>query len=163
MDWRNLGTRNRTGTDLRKFQGGGTASKPQQCAEPSRWGWGPHWHDPMTTGGQDHPIPAYPLHLQITAGGMDLGQFCGQQGSLLGRPPGQREFVSSGNSLRLTFSALASEDKTPGLHKGFLALYQAVGEGAPRVHGGKSLPTALAPVSFFYGCAGSSLMHASFL
>ncbi|XP_025138920.3 complement C1r subcomponent-like protein isoform X2 [Bubalus bubalis] len=62
----------------------------------------------------------------ITASGMDLGQFCGQQGSLLGRPPGQREFVSSGNSLRLTFSAPASEDKTPGLHKGFLALYQAV-------------------------------------
>ena len=42
MDWRNLGTRNRTGTDLRKFQGGATASKPQQCAEPSRRGWGPH-------------------------------------------------------------------------------------------------------------------------
>ncbi|XP_069437502.1 complement C1r subcomponent-like protein isoform X1 [Ovis canadensis] len=62
----------------------------------------------------------------ITANGMDLGKFCGQQGSLLGRPPGQREFVSSGNSLRLTFSARASEDKTPGLHKGFLALYQAV-------------------------------------
>ncbi|XP_027397005.1 complement C1r subcomponent-like protein isoform X3 [Bos indicus x Bos taurus] len=30
------------------------------------------------------------------------------------------------NSLRLTFSAPASEDKTPGFHKGFLALYQAV-------------------------------------
>uniref|UniRef100_A0AC11E5J1 Complement C1r subcomponent like n=1 Tax=Ovis aries TaxID=9940 RepID=A0AC11E5J1_SHEEP len=70
--------------------------------------------------------PAYPVPLQITANGMDLGKFCGQQGSLLGRPPGQREFVSSGNSLRLTFSARASEDKTPGLHKGFLALYQAV-------------------------------------
>ena len=104
----------------------------------------------MTMGGQVYPTPAYPLPLQITASGMDLGQFCGQQGSLLGRPPGQREFVSSGNSLRLTFSAPASEDKTPGLHKGFLALYQAVGEGAPRVQGGKSLPTALAPVSFFF-------------
>ncbi|XP_069437510.1 complement C1r subcomponent-like protein isoform X8 [Ovis canadensis] len=69
-----------------------------------------------------HPLPRQ----HITANGMDLGKFCGQQGSLLGRPPGQREFVSSGNSLRLTFSARASEDKTPGLHKGFLALYQAV-------------------------------------
>ena len=103
----------------------------------------------MTTGGQVLLTPGYPLPLQITANGMDLGKFCGQQGSLLGRPPGQREFVSSGNSVRLTFSARASEDKTPGLHKGFLALYQAVGEGAPRVRGGKALPTALAPVSFF--------------
>ncbi|XP_061061598.1 complement C1r subcomponent-like protein isoform X2 [Eubalaena glacialis] len=63
----------------------------------------------------------------ITASGMDPSRFCGQQGSLLGSPPGQREFVSSGNSLRLTFRAPASEDRTPGLHKGFLALYQAVG------------------------------------
>lgn len=54
-------------------------------------------------------------------------RFCGQQDSPLGRPPGQREFVSSGSSLQLTFSAPASsEDRTTRLHKGFLALYQAV-------------------------------------
>ncbi|XP_022433190.1 complement C1r subcomponent-like protein isoform X2 [Delphinapterus leucas] len=66
-------------------------------------------------------------YVSITASGMDPSRFCGQQGSLLGSPPGQREFVSSGNSLRLTFHSPASEDRTPGLHKGFLALYQAVG------------------------------------
>ena len=117
-------------------------------------------------GGQVYPTHAYPLPLQLTASGMDLGQFCGQQGSLLGRPPGQREFVSSGNSLRLTFSAPASEDKTPGLHKGFLALYQAVGEGAPQ-GAGREVPAHSPGPSifffFFFGCAGSSLMHASFL
>nr|KAF6451818.1 complement C1r subcomponent like [Molossus molossus] len=59
----------------------------------------------------------------ITASGKDPSQV----GSPLGSPPGQREFVSSGNSLRLTFRAPASsEDKTTGLHKGFLVLYQAV-------------------------------------
>nr|XP_010961901.1 complement C1r subcomponent-like protein [Camelus bactrianus] len=64
----------------------------------------------------------------ITASGMDPSRFCGQQGSPLGSTPGDREFVSLGNSLRLTFRAPASsEDGTPGLHKGFLALYQAVG------------------------------------
>ncbi|KAB0397227.1 hypothetical protein E2I00_015119, partial [Balaenoptera physalus] len=85
-------------------------------------------HDPMTTCGADSPHACLPpLPFQITASGMDPSRFCGQQGSLLGSPPGQREFVSSGNSLRLTFRAPASEDRTPGLHKGFLALYQAVG------------------------------------
>ncbi|XP_034501248.1 complement C1r subcomponent-like protein isoform X3 [Ailuropoda melanoleuca] len=64
----------------------------------------------------------------ITASGMDPSRFCGQQGSPLGSPPGQREFVSPGNRLRLTFRAPASsQDGTTGLHKGFLALYQAVG------------------------------------
>uniref|UniRef100_A0A8C4MJS9 Complement C1r subcomponent-like protein n=1 Tax=Equus asinus asinus TaxID=83772 RepID=A0A8C4MJS9_EQUAS len=63
----------------------------------------------------------------ITASGMDPSRFCGQQGSPLGSPPGQKEFVSS-SSLRLTFRAPASsEDRTTHLHKGFLALYQAVG------------------------------------
>ena len=42
MGWRNLGIRNGTGTELRKFPGGDTASKPQQCTEPSKWGWGSH-------------------------------------------------------------------------------------------------------------------------
>ncbi|XP_058414878.1 complement C1r subcomponent-like protein isoform X1 [Diceros bicornis minor] len=64
----------------------------------------------------------------ITASGMDPSRFCGQQGSPLGSPPGQREFVSSGSSLRLTFRAPASsEDRTTHLHRGFLVLYQAVG------------------------------------
>uniref|UniRef100_A0A2K6TU07 Complement C1r subcomponent n=1 Tax=Saimiri boliviensis boliviensis TaxID=39432 RepID=A0A2K6TU07_SAIBB len=63
----------------------------------------------------------------ISASGSDPSQFCGQQGSPLGRPPGQREFVSSGRSLRLTFRTQPSmENKTAHLHKGFLALYQAV-------------------------------------
>ncbi|XP_019483197.1 PREDICTED: complement C1r subcomponent-like protein isoform X1 [Hipposideros armiger] len=63
----------------------------------------------------------------ITASGMDPSRFCGQQDSPLGSPPGQREFVSSGGSLQLTFYAPASsEDKTTHLYKGFLALYQAV-------------------------------------
>ncbi|XP_017372531.1 complement C1r subcomponent-like protein [Cebus imitator] len=65
----------------------------------------------------------------ISASGSDPSQFCGQQGSPLGRPPGQREFVSSGRSLRLTFRTQPSaENQTAHLHKGFLALYQAVGE-----------------------------------
>ncbi|XP_047643602.1 complement C1r subcomponent-like protein isoform X2 [Phacochoerus africanus] len=64
----------------------------------------------------------------ITASGMDPSRFCGQQGSPLGSPPGEKAFVSLGNSLRLTFRASASsEDRPPNLHKGFLALYQAVG------------------------------------
>ncbi|XP_066116204.1 complement C1r subcomponent-like protein isoform X2 [Saccopteryx bilineata] len=63
----------------------------------------------------------------ITANGVDPSRFCGQQGSQLGNPPGQREFVSSGNSLQLTFHApTSSEVRTTGLHTGFLALYQAV-------------------------------------
>ncbi|XP_008577472.1 PREDICTED: complement C1r subcomponent-like protein [Galeopterus variegatus] len=63
----------------------------------------------------------------ISASGMDPCRFCGQQGSSLGSPPGQREFVSSGRSLRLTFHAhSSSEDKATHLHKSFLAFYQAV-------------------------------------
>lgn len=63
----------------------------------------------------------------ITASEMGPHRFCGQHGSPLGNPPGQREFVSSGSSLQLTFCAPASsENKTTLLHKGFLALYQAV-------------------------------------
>ncbi|XP_025257609.1 complement C1r subcomponent-like protein isoform X3 [Theropithecus gelada] len=64
----------------------------------------------------------------ISASGSDPSQFCGQQDSPLGRPPGQREFVSSGRSLRLTFRTQpSSENKTVHLHKGFRALYQTVG------------------------------------
>ncbi|XP_027977041.1 complement C1r subcomponent-like protein isoform X2 [Eumetopias jubatus] len=64
----------------------------------------------------------------ITASGLDPSRFCGQQGSPLGSPPGQKEFVSLGNRLQLTFRAPASsQDRTTGLYKGFLAFYQAVG------------------------------------
>lgn len=64
----------------------------------------------------------------ITASGMDASRFCGQQGSPLGSPPGQEEFVSLGNRLRLTFHAPTSPEDGPiSPHKGFLALYQAVG------------------------------------
>ncbi|XP_011807846.1 PREDICTED: complement C1r subcomponent-like protein isoform X2 [Colobus angolensis palliatus] len=64
----------------------------------------------------------------IAASGSDPSQFCGQQDSPLGRPPGQRAFVSSGRSLRLTFRTQpSSENKTVHLHRGFLALYQTVG------------------------------------
>lgn len=60
---------------------------------------------------------------------MDASRFCGQQGSPLGSPPGQEEFVSPGNRLQLTFHAPTSpEDRAISPHKGFLALYQAVGE-----------------------------------
>uniref|UniRef100_A0A2K5U4J3 Complement C1r subcomponent-like protein n=1 Tax=Macaca fascicularis TaxID=9541 RepID=A0A2K5U4J3_MACFA len=63
----------------------------------------------------------------ISASGSDPSQLCGQQDAHLGRPPGQREFVSSGRSLRLTFRTQpSSENKTVHLHKGFLALYQTV-------------------------------------
>uniref|UniRef100_A0A2K6JZ34 Complement C1r subcomponent-like protein n=1 Tax=Rhinopithecus bieti TaxID=61621 RepID=A0A2K6JZ34_RHIBE len=68
----------------------------------------------------------------ISASGSDPSQFCGQQDSPLGRPPGQRAFVSSGRSLRLTFRTQpSSENKTVHLHKGFLALYQTVVCGRP--------------------------------
>ncbi|XP_037702026.1 complement C1r subcomponent-like protein [Choloepus didactylus] len=63
----------------------------------------------------------------ITDGGTTLGRFCGQQGPSLGSTPGQREFVSSGSRVQLTFRTDASsKNKTGPLHKGFLALYQAV-------------------------------------
>ncbi|XP_023398431.2 complement C1r subcomponent-like protein [Loxodonta africana] len=64
----------------------------------------------------------------ITASGTAPSRFCGQQGSPLGSPPGQREFVSSGRRLQLTFRTDGSlENRTTCLHRGFLALYQAVG------------------------------------
>ncbi|XP_012922750.1 complement C1r subcomponent-like protein isoform X2 [Heterocephalus glaber] len=61
------------------------------------------------------------------AGSGVLSQLCGQQGSPLNSPPGQREFTSSGRSLQLTFRARASsQDQPTHLHRGFLAVYQAV-------------------------------------
>ncbi|XP_006891411.1 PREDICTED: complement C1r subcomponent-like protein [Elephantulus edwardii] len=63
----------------------------------------------------------------IKAGGTPPVRLCGHQGSQLGSLPGQREFVSSGKRLQLTFRTDVSlEDRTTHLHKGFLALYQAV-------------------------------------
>ncbi|XP_075408220.1 complement C1r subcomponent-like protein [Tenrec ecaudatus] len=63
----------------------------------------------------------------ITVNGTVPSRLCGHQGSPLGSPPGQREFVSSGRRLRLAFHTDASlEDRATGPHRGFLALYQAV-------------------------------------
>ncbi|XP_063093670.1 complement C1r subcomponent-like protein isoform X2 [Cavia porcellus] len=63
----------------------------------------------------------------ISGSGMLPHQLCGQQDSPFDSPAGQREFLSSGRSLRLTFRAHSSSQEQPThLHKGFLAVYQAV-------------------------------------
>uniref|UniRef100_A0A8D0UQ15 Complement C1r subcomponent like n=1 Tax=Sus scrofa TaxID=9823 RepID=A0A8D0UQ15_PIG len=92
-----------------------------RCPVPDAWS--------QSGGTVSGEAPPHRLPRQhITASGMDPSRFCGQQGSPLGSPPGEKAFVSLGNSLRLTFRASASsEDRPPNLHKGFLALYQAVG------------------------------------
>ncbi|XP_019061185.1 complement C1r subcomponent-like protein [Fukomys damarensis] len=66
--------------------------------------------------------------VMITGSGVPR-RLCGQQGPPLGSPPGpgQREFVSSGRSLQLTLRARApSQGQPTPLHRGFLAVYQAV-------------------------------------
>lgn len=72
------------------------------------------------------------LH-QISADKKDLGRFCGQLGSPLGNPPGEKEFISEGNKMLLTFHTDFSneENGTIMFYKGFLAYYQAVGEWSP--------------------------------
>ncbi|XP_057633496.1 complement C1r subcomponent-like protein [Chionomys nivalis] len=68
----------------------------------------------------------------ISTRGTDAIRLCGQHGSSLESPPAHREFVSSGRSLRLTFRAHSSpQNKMAHLHKGFLALYQAVAVTQP--------------------------------
>ncbi|XP_005378915.1 PREDICTED: complement C1r subcomponent-like protein isoform X2 [Chinchilla lanigera] len=63
----------------------------------------------------------------ISGSGMLPSRLCGPQGSPRDSPPGQKEFVSSGRSLQLTFRAHDSSQELPThLHKGFLAVYQAV-------------------------------------
>uniref|UniRef100_A0A8C6RX81 Complement component 1, r subcomponent-like n=2 Tax=Nannospalax galili TaxID=1026970 RepID=A0A8C6RX81_NANGA len=62
----------------------------------------------------------------ISVSRMEPTRLCGQQGSSLGNPPDNREFVSSERSLRLTFQAHSSSNNKTHLYKGFLALYQAV-------------------------------------
>nr|XP_044995682.1 complement C1r subcomponent-like protein [Jaculus jaculus] len=65
----------------------------------------------------------------ISTGGMDQTQLCGHQGSPLGSP-GHREFVSPGRSLQLIFQThSSSKSKATHLHRGFLAVYQAVAAG----------------------------------
>lgn len=74
--------------------------------------------------------PAPHFLFQISTRGTDAIRLCGQHSSPLENPSAHREFVSSGRSLRLTFRAHSSpQNKIAHLHKGFLALYQAVGEG----------------------------------
>uniref|UniRef100_A0A8D2KHT5 Complement C1r subcomponent like n=1 Tax=Urocitellus parryii TaxID=9999 RepID=A0A8D2KHT5_UROPR len=78
---------------------------------------------------QDFDLEPFPEgdSVTISASRMDLSQLCGKQGSSLGSPPGQGEFVSTGRRFRLTFRAhTSSKDKTTHLHKGFLVLFQAV-------------------------------------
>lgn len=70
---------------------------------------------------------------QISADKKTLGRFCGQLGSPLGNPPGEKEFISEGNKMLLTFHTDFSneENGTIMFYKGFLAYYQAVGEWSP--------------------------------
>ncbi|XP_044535016.1 complement C1r subcomponent [Gracilinanus agilis] len=67
-------------------------------------------------------------YVKISADKKDLGRFCGQLGSTPGNPPSQKEFVSQGNQMWLTFHTDFSneENGTTIFYKGFLAYYQAV-------------------------------------
>lgn len=71
---------------------------------------------------------------QISADKKTLGRFCGQLDSPLGNPPGNKEFLSQGNKMLLTFHTDFSneENGTIMFYKGFLAYYQAVGECSPQ-------------------------------
>ncbi|XP_074050628.1 complement C1r subcomponent [Macrotis lagotis] len=67
-------------------------------------------------------------YVKISADKRDLGRFCGQLESTTGNPPDQKEFVSQGNQMLLTFHTDFSneENGTTIFYKGFLAYYQAV-------------------------------------
>ncbi|XP_074125190.1 complement C1r subcomponent isoform X1 [Sminthopsis crassicaudata] len=67
-------------------------------------------------------------YVKISADKKDLGRFCGQLGSKAGNPPAQKEFVSQGNRMWLTFHTDFSneENGTTIFYKGFLAYFQAV-------------------------------------
>lgn len=67
-------------------------------------------------------------YVKLSADKKTLGRFCGQQGSSQGHPPGQKEFMSQGNKMLLTFHTDFSneENGTVIFYKGFLAFYQAV-------------------------------------
>ncbi|XP_036314529.1 complement C1r subcomponent [Pipistrellus kuhlii] len=67
-------------------------------------------------------------YVKISADKKTLGRFCGQLGSPLGNPPGEKAFISEGNKMLLTFHTDFSneENGTVMFYKGFLAYYQAV-------------------------------------
>ncbi|XP_043823790.1 complement C1r subcomponent [Dromiciops gliroides] len=67
-------------------------------------------------------------YVKVSADKKDLGRFCGQLESKRGNPPVQKEFVSQGNQMWLTFHTDFSneENGTTIFYKGFLAYYQAV-------------------------------------
>ncbi|XP_054552434.1 complement C1r subcomponent [Talpa occidentalis] len=67
-------------------------------------------------------------YVKISADKKTLGRFCGQLGSPLGNPPGEKEFISQGSKMLLTFHTDFSneENGTIMFYKGFLAYYQAV-------------------------------------
>lgn len=67
-------------------------------------------------------------YVKISADKKNLGRFCGQLGSPLGNPPGEKEFVSQGNKMLLTFHTDFSneENGTVMFYRGFRAYYQAV-------------------------------------
>lgn len=72
-------------------------------------------------------------YVKISADKKTLGRFCGQLDSPLGNHPGNKEFISQGNKMLLTFHTDFSneENGTIMFYKGFLAYYQAVGERSP--------------------------------
>uniref|UniRef100_A0A8D0HFR2 complement subcomponent C1r n=1 Tax=Sphenodon punctatus TaxID=8508 RepID=A0A8D0HFR2_SPHPU len=66
-------------------------------------------------------------YVKVTADKRDLGRFCGQLGSAEGSHPGNREFMSKGNRMRLMFHSDFSNEENGTIvpYKGFLAYYQA--------------------------------------
>ncbi|XP_053146763.1 complement C1r subcomponent [Hemicordylus capensis] len=67
-------------------------------------------------------------YVKIRADKKDLGRYCGHLGSTMGNHPGGREFVSTGNRMKLFFHSDFSNEDNGNLvfYKGFLAYYQAV-------------------------------------
>ncbi|GAB1291266.1 Complement C1r-A subcomponent [Apodemus speciosus] len=67
-------------------------------------------------------------YVKISADKKTLGRFCGQLDSPQGNPPRNKEFLSQGNKMLLTFHTDFSneENGTIMFYKGFLAYYQAV-------------------------------------
>ncbi|XP_012922746.1 complement C1r subcomponent [Heterocephalus glaber] len=66
-------------------------------------------------------------YVKISADKKNLGRFCGQLGSPLGNHPGEKEFVSKGNKMLLTFHTDFSneENGTAMFYRGFQAYYHA--------------------------------------
>nr|XP_033781064.1 complement C1r subcomponent isoform X2 [Geotrypetes seraphini] len=67
-------------------------------------------------------------YVKISADKKDLGRYCGQVSSKVGNHPGQQEFISRGNQMKLLFNSDFSneENGVTIFYRGFLAFYQAV-------------------------------------